>query len=89
MIVKDISSGEVFYDTGGDVYEVTAEFWNALEAGKVRYYSGEEPKPGVHVSLVVTLDIEDDDFEEKFAGIADSMIGNLVMRGNAPVDEIL
>lgn len=89
MIVKSIDSDEVLYDTGGDEFEVTDEFWDALEAGKIRFRSTDEPKPGAFVTYIRVLDIDDDDFEEKFSGIANSTVGKLVMKGDSPVSEIL
>jgi len=93
MIIKDILTDKVYYNTGRDkTYFVTSEFWKKLKAGKIHYKGGGQEGKGnsiIYYSTRETLDLKDKNFEEEFEGIAKSEIGKLVMSGELPVTTIM
>ncbi len=84
----DIKSKKVYYDTKGIVYFITAEFWKALKADKIQYYSGGERK-GILFTELLILKMNNKDFEKVFKNIALSTNGKAMMEGKIPVTEIL
>ena len=80
----DIKSKKVYYNTGGDEYFITAEFWKALKADRIKYRTGGE-RNGILYTRILILKIGD----KVFKTIALSTRGRAAMEGKVPVTTIL
>ena len=87
----DIKSKKVYFDTGGVEYYITAEFWKALKAGKIRYKSGGTggEDDSILYTEILTLNLDDDNFDRIFDDIALSDSGSAMMVGKLPVTDII
>lgn len=88
MKLIDIKNKKVYFDTGGVEYFITAEFWKALKAGKIQYQAGTEDS-GIQYTEILTLDINDNNFDKTFEDIALSDSGSAMMVGKLPVTDII
>ena len=91
MRIIEIETGEILYDseTGEEeVVFVSASFFKALKAGKIKYMAGKTIK-GLSFSEIETLNLKDKEFDSVFRGIVGSEIGKMVIKEEMPLDTIL
>lgn len=89
MKIIEIGTNKILYDSKGEgKFFVLFSFFEALEAGKIKYITGGKAG-GVRFSEIMKLDLKSKEFNPIFRNIARSEIGKLVMRGEMPLDTIL
>jgi hypothetical protein len=89
MKIKDMKTGKTLWVGGkkGFEIEVSKKFWDALSAGKVTYTSGGE-KGGIFFTSKVPIKIGDKDFAETLRMIAGTVVGRMVVRGEADISSL-
>lgn len=89
MKIIEIRTDKILYNSKGEEkFFVSFSFFEALEAGKIKYRTGGKEQ-GLRFTEIKTLDLKDKKFDSIFKDIATSEIGKLVIKGEMPLDTIL